>query len=112
MCKEFGWTVEYVLKMPARRFFAMRTETINYERKSRANFLLDLCDVAAIPLCNADYYKEVKSYFRDAAMDVAERKRVQRMNRHVFDADDPIDSKRAAEALKALIGGGGMVMSG
>lgn len=90
----------------------MRIETIKQERFARANMLYDLCDVAAIPLCTADYYKETKNFFKYASLDMEERARNERMNRHVFDADDPEDSRRAAMALKALIGGKGMVFSG
>lgn len=90
----------------------MRLETINQERKQRASFLYDLCDVAAIPLCNSNYYEETKKYFREASMDKEERERADRMSRHIFDVNDSKDADRAARALKSVLGGKGMVMGG
>lgn len=84
----------------------MRLEMIRQEQREKANFLYDLCDVSAISLCDSRYYDDVKGYFRDSMMTPEERARAGRMGRHVFDADDPVDSLRAAHALNAMLGGG------
>lgn len=82
----------------------MRLELLKLEQRTKANFFYDLCDVAAISICNGDYYKEVKDFYREASLDPEERERNYRMRRKVFNADDPEEAKRAARALAALLG--------
>lgn len=106
VCRETGWTVEYVLSMPARRFYAMRLEMLRQDQKEKANFLYDLCDVSAISIADSKYFEEAKTYFRQSMMDPEDRLREDRMRRHIFDADDEIDSRRGAMAMKAMLGGG------
>jgi hypothetical protein len=64
----FGWTVEYILNMPARRFFVMLKESRDQENQKRWSSMVELCDVAAIPLCNGEYYSQKRAEFAALAM--------------------------------------------
>lgn len=79
----------------------MRLEILEQERSDRANFLYDLCDVAAIAIADVAYIKDLKEYYRKCALPAAEQKRLHNNTRRVFDAADP----RTAMALAAMIGG-------
>jgi hypothetical protein len=57
VCREYGWTVDHVLAMPVRRFFAM----LEAARMLRAKDMLDLADIAAIPACTPKYAEGLKS---------------------------------------------------
>jgi hypothetical protein len=104
-CKAFHYTPDYVLQMPARRFFAMRIEQIELERRERADLLFDLCDVSAISLGDSKYLKELKHYYRTIKLTKDEYDKEVRHNNRIFDASDPKESKKAAQALAAAIGG-------
>lgn len=88
----------------------MRLSLIEQENFERADMMHDLCDVSVISLGNSETYKDMKEYFRKRTLPVEELKRIERMNRHVFNADDPKESQRAAMALAALMGPGAVVM--
>jgi hypothetical protein len=45
--------------MDARRFFAM----VKGLRRVRSWEFLQLCDIAAIPICDVEYYKQVRATF-------------------------------------------------
>lgn len=49
--------------MPARRFFAILKASREIESRERNLFLADLCDVAAVPLCNAEFQDNLKRHF-------------------------------------------------
>jgi hypothetical protein len=59
LCRAYGWTLDYILAMPVVQFFSMRKAW----RALYAMERIDDCDVAAIPLCNADYYDTVRERF-------------------------------------------------
>jgi hypothetical protein len=105
LCKEMGWTVEYVLNMPARRFFAMLIELKEQHRKQSAAFLYDLCDVAAIAICDVKYLKELKGYYKNLQNETWSEPLFNKNPRRVFKADDPKESKAAANVLKAALNG-------
>ncbi|HCW05861.1 MAG TPA: hypothetical protein DGG95_00655 [Cytophagales bacterium] len=111
VCRITGWTADHVLQMPARRFFAMYIELANQEQKTKASFFYDLCDVQAIAICDSNYYKELKEYFRLSSLPIEIQEKIEKRRRHIFNSDDPEDSKKAAQALRAILGKG-MVVNG
>lgn len=48
--------------MPATRFFALLDAGRKLKNVERIAFLADLCDVASIPLGNAEYFKTVRKH--------------------------------------------------
>ena len=63
-CREFGWTDEHVLKMPARRFFAM----LEAVRSMKASEKIDLCDIQFISQGTFKYYQELRKFFQRQVM--------------------------------------------
>lgn len=59
LCGAFGWTLDYVLEMPARRFFVM----LKAARKIQSWQFSNLCDIASIPLGDAKYFDGVKKTY-------------------------------------------------
>jgi len=49
--------------MPARQFFALLKSSRELANEQRWQFMAEMCSVAAIPMCNTEYYKEVEGYF-------------------------------------------------
>jgi hypothetical protein len=94
VCGFYGWTLEYVLNMPARSFFAMRRASFDILGDQFNRLYLGLCDVAAIPLTNHKYVEELKTMYLSRSGIKAEKKAA-----HFFDAKDP----RAAEVLGAAL---------
>lgn len=95
-CYQMGYTVEYVLNMPARRFFSMRIalDKIKAEEKSE---LLDIHAVNGIS--SLDYYKELKdNYLKQSIGETEYRKK---KDFRVFDVDDPEQAKRVDDILRA-----------
>jgi len=82
--------------MPASRFFAILKAGRESERKRLAMFYAELCDIAAIPLCNADYHKGLKQNYTDALLGAKYDKR----GRRVMDAKDP----NTAQTLASILG--------
>lgn len=95
---EFGWTVEYILRMPARRFFSVRKSMIAIERERRINNYIELCDIHFIPACSDKYGEALKEYYR-AALNPDRARRM--ANPRVFMSDVREDSTAAAKILKA-----------
>jgi hypothetical protein len=61
-----GWTVQYVLEMPAITFFAM----IKQGRRRHAYQLAELCDIHAIAICSPKYHEQLKGRYLALATDV------------------------------------------
>lgn len=99
MCIYFGWSDEMVLRMPARRFFAMRTKAIAIRRRDlgiEMSLMLEAIVVSGVS--SVEHYKEKKNMFREMQMDEQEIKKLK--NPYVFDAADP----KANNAMAALLG--------
>lgn len=98
MCKETGWSVEYVLKMPARRFFALRKALYEVKREEKYSGLMDLCDVQFISVAQNGYHQELKDYYRGILDPEWPKKR---LNTRHFDMDNDDERQRAANILAA-----------
>jgi hypothetical protein len=59
----YGWTDDYVLSMPARRFFAMRDAGYRQYNIKTNKFFYEMCDVVAISGCTAEYQKAIKGIY-------------------------------------------------
>lgn len=96
-CREFGWTVEYVLQMPITRFFVMRKELFKKRREDRLRLLYDLTDVAAVPLAGAQYLNDLKSAYSSGI--IGPPKVDPSKNPRLFDCSDKEQGKMAAAIL-------------
>lgn len=97
-----GFTDEHVLKMPARRFFAMNRARMDLEYKERNANYFNLCEIQSVSGVNSlEYYNEVRSYYRDSFLDEAPKKLLEDRKNRIFNADDPESSKYAANVLKS-----------
>lgn len=93
-----GWTVEYILSMPARRFFVLRREFALIEKEQKYSNLLEQCDIAWIPNSTPEYLQQLKEYYR-AGLDVGPIKK--NVNLRTFDADNDNERAAAAKILEA-----------
>ena len=95
------YVVEYVLAMPARRFFSMRKSLLEMRRKEQASSYREQCSIAAINGVNSlDYYKELDSYYRRLGMSEAEI--LKDKNPRLIDADNPEELNRGAKILQGF----------
>jgi hypothetical protein len=60
----FGYSPEYVLSMPAIRFFSMMRSARKIEVMKHAREHTALCDIASISLGDAKYYEETRKVFQ------------------------------------------------
>lgn len=91
-CQLYGWTVEYVLAMEVKRFFAM----LNAGRKIRAGRNQDLCDIAAIAIGNAKYYQDLRSSYTKSFVTEQE----------ISELPMQISDDQARDAVVSFFGGG------
>ena len=98
MCKETGWTVEYVLQMPVRRFFVLRKSLLEIKREDKYSHLLELCDIQMIGSAQGEYYQELKDFYRSQIQPDVIKKR---LNSRTFNSDNEEESQKAADILSA-----------
>lgn len=97
MCLETGWTITYVLAMPARQFFAFRKQMYEIEKEKMLLNLINDCDIQAISICNGDYVKELKNNYKNIWSGEATKKLATRG----LDADNKKDTDIVAANLRA-----------
>lgn len=93
-----GWTVEYVLSMPARRFFVLRREMAKSLEEKRSLDLIEQCDIAWIPNSTPEYLNSLKAFYKSGLAPDNEKKKV---NIRTFDADNDKENKAAGDILAA-----------
>jgi hypothetical protein len=99
------YTDEYVLKMPARRFFSMRKALADMSFQEQNRQYFELCQIQAIAgVNNLDYYNELVAEYRKRAMTEENRKILSNRSARIFDADNPEESKYAANVLQGFFG--------
>lgn len=98
MCKETGWTVEYVLHMPARRFFALKKCMFDLMREEKYSNLMDLCDIGLISVAQPGYAQELKDFYRSSYDPEWSKKR---LNSRCFAMDNEEDRKKVDAILSA-----------
>lgn len=69
----FGYTPEYVLKMPAVRFFSMMKSARKIEEIKQAREHTALCDIASIALGDSKYYEDTRKVFHYRSMGKIDR---------------------------------------
>jgi hypothetical protein len=98
-----GYKPDYVLGMPARRFFSMRTALFDIERREKGNEYHELCAISAITGVNSiEYYRELQQYYRKMGM--SKDQLIKYNNPRVINADDPEQGKMAANVLQGYFG--------
>lgn len=80
----FGWTPDYVLAMPASRFFALLASGKKIERMKQAQEHVAKCDIASISLGDSDYYEQIRKIFYYRAIGQEDR-----TERRALDSSDP-----------------------
>lgn len=96
----FGWSLKDCLEMPAHTFFAMRRAGLSARAEEVNSFLLELCDVAAMPgVVSTEYHKNLKEAYR-GRLESFESNTSERRDCPVFDAADP----DAAKVFMAMCG--------
>jgi hypothetical protein len=95
-----GYTPDYTLTMPARRFFAMNKSRMSLEARETAAKFYELCQIQAIGgVGSMDYFDAVSNNYRDGTLSEKDRKILINRRNKVFDADDPDSIKYAAQVL-------------
>ena len=96
---ETGWSIEYVLNMPARRFFSFKKHLVDLKKEKELARLLNACDIQAISWGGGDYLKEIKRNYREmlSSSSVVRKK----LALKVLDADNKADTDIVASNLKA-----------
>lgn len=61
----YGWTMDYVLEMPARSFFAMKEAG----RKIHAEHMAEMCQVAAVSWAGKEYTQDLIKHYNGIAID-------------------------------------------
>lgn len=64
----FNWSVDQILNMPARRFFALLEEGRKQKIQDEARQHVALCDIVSIGLGDAQYFEKVRAVFYDRAL--------------------------------------------
>lgn len=94
VCMDYGWTLNYVLEMPAKQFFAM-AKAAREVREERVNmFLFELCDVVPTATGVSEYHKEIRKVYFNRVMNLKGHN-----PQGVYDAADPNQGLAAAMKL-------------
>lgn len=94
---------EYVLRMPARRFFVYLEKIHRMQIREKYAWLRDLTDVAAVAICGKDYHDSLKRQFETAMIDNSDRTNAG-TGRAI-----PADSKLASKGIAAMLSAKGKV---
>lgn len=95
-CMMFHWTVDQILKMPARQFFAVKKAAQEISIKQKSMHYGYLCDIEGISIYTPEYFKEIKNYFRSMNPDVPKK-----VMGRVYDLGKKEEGERAADILKS-----------
>ncbi len=61
---ETGWTIEYVLAMPAIRFFSFKKAMSEYIVERSSRFIYELIPALRTSGADSDYVEKVQTYYR------------------------------------------------
>lgn len=81
VCEFFKWTDDYVLNMPAKRFFTFSKQAHKLKVERDAEYFMELCDIMAVAGCTSEYKDSLKSVYRA-------RITGKKAERPVFEPDD------------------------
>lgn len=98
VCKETGWSIEYILEMPVRRFFAIRKSMYEIKREEHYNKLMELCDIQFIGVAKPNYYQELRDFYRSQIKPDQAKKR---LNIRQFDSENEGDRRKVDDILQA-----------
>lgn len=94
LCKETGWTIEYVLSMKAIRFFALRRALFSILSDEKMTDLIQRCDIQAISIGDVNYYKELREHYRGQVSGAKKK-----LPLRTFDMDNSEDRKKVDSIL-------------
>lgn len=99
LCLTTGWTDEYVLSMPAKRFFSFAKLARDIEHKKKCVDFYNFALIAGIPVAKdiQQYSEKLREYFWSETLTEKEKKK----SNHVFDAEDPQSASIIAAMLKS-----------
>ena len=97
VCREFGWKVEYVLNMPARRFFSVRKSMYELITDEKFSNYAELSDIQAISICDVKYQNALKSHYTSRVTGY-----VKRPSGRVFDVDQEAQREQLHLQLAAV----------
>lgn len=92
-----GWSIEYVLRMPAIRFFAIKKAHNKISDERLGKLLFELCDVVAVAPQSNDSLQKLKGFYQNWWLD--EKIVEKRANPRVFDSTSESDRKQVATIL-------------
>lgn len=95
VCEFYGWTDDYALNMPAKRFFTMAVQSEELRNKRESRFYYELCDIVAISLCKMEYRDKLKQMYEER---ISKRTRDSAATNQM-DPTDPYSASIAAAML-------------
>ena len=100
--REFGWSLDKILEVPAPTFFAMLKSVRQIKKEEMAVQLRELCDIQAISWGGTKYLTSLKSSYSEMTMTPDQLKA--RLNPRVFDCNVEERADAAAEMFKSFLG--------
>lgn len=83
VCELYHWTVEYVLRMPAKLFFTCLEDGVKLRREREAEKYRELCGIAFIGQSTVEYKQSLEELYYKRYNKVVDRS-------SKFELDDPI----------------------
>ena len=84
VCQAYGWTLDYVLNMPASQFYIMAKEA----RFMRYRQLVDLCDIAPIGWADQKYFETIRKAYIDGALGIRNEDQSRQVPDHIATQPD------------------------
>jgi hypothetical protein len=92
----FGWTLDYILNMPAKHLFVTLKHGRDLEYRKRQENYIDLCNVSQCAIGDVNYNKEIKKFYYDKIKNT----KYDKHGRNVLESGDP----KSATILASLLG--------
>lgn len=73
---ETGWTIEYILGMPAMRFFAFKKSMHDYMAKRAAKFMAEIIPAIRTASADKEYVEAVQNYYKSYYLPDTEKRRM------------------------------------
>lgn len=91
VCLETGWNIEYVLCMPAIRFFAFKKAMSEYISEKSSRFIYEMIPALRTAGADSEYTEKVQSYYKSQFMNLEKTSNHKR--NADFDIGKPDDQK-------------------
>jgi len=100
LCMDTGWSIEYVLHMPAIRFFAIKKAHTRVGDERLGKYFYEMCDVFALAPQSNESLQALKVYYKNWFDD--ERIITKRQNPRSFDSTNAKDREQVASILQGF----------